>query len=59
MAYVTTAEVAKEYSVSTQTVDNWRKCKPGFPYLNIGDKGSPMYRFSLEDIKKYFEEEKK
>ena len=58
MAYVTAKEVAKEFSVSTQTVDNWRKTKPGFPYIQLGDGYSPMYRYSIEDIKDYFKEVK-
>ena len=59
MAYVKTDEVAATFGVSVQTVCNWVKHRPGFPYLNVGTKDRPNYRFSIEDIKEYLKEAEK
>ena len=50
--YVDVNKVAEHFSVTPQTVNNWRKKDPdNFPYLPIGKDG---YRYSIEDIEEYW-----
>lgn len=55
--YVDVNAVADHFSVTPQTVNNWRKKDPdNFPYLPIGEDG---YRYSIEDIENYWKERRK